>query len=115
MVGLWLISEFRKPSDDKERSDMGGENLFIIAALLGAAMFVYLAYRSLQSSTRAYALPTLAFSVGVGIWFAYDMPPHGYHIYFLVGFLLGAAAFHLHARAIKALLTHKDKDHFTGS
>lgn len=94
---------------------MGGENLFIIAAMLGGAVLLYLAYRSLQSSTRAYALPTLVFSIGVGIWSAYDMPPHSYHIYFFVGFLLGAVVFHLHARAIKALLNHKEKNHLTGS
>lgn len=89
---------------------MGGEKLFIIAALLGGAMFVYLAYRSLQSSMRAYALPTLAFSVGAGIWSAYDMPLHRYHVYFFVGFLMGAVVFDLHARAIKALLNHKDQN-----
>lgn len=93
---------------------MGGENLFIIAALLGGAMLVYLAYRSLRSSTRAYALPTLIFSIGVGIWSAHDMPFHSYHIYFFVGFLLGAVVFNLHARAIKALLNHKKKDNLTG-
>lgn len=89
---------------------MGGENLFIIAALLGAAMFVYLAYRSLQSSTRVYALPTLVFSIGVGTWLAYDMPFHDYYVYFFVGFLMGAVVFDLHARAIKTLLNHKDQN-----
>ncbi|WP_157609094.1 hypothetical protein [Variovorax sp. Root411] len=83
---------------------MGGENLFTIAAVLGGAMFLYLAFRSVQSFTRAYALPTLAFSIGVGVWSAYDMPRHSYHIYFFVGFLLGSIVFHLHAAAIKSLL-----------
>lgn len=86
---------------------MGGEFLFTIGAALGGAMFLYLMYRSWRASTRPYALPTLAFSIGGGLWFAYGTPLHNYHLFFLVGFLLGAAIFCLHASAIKALVEMK--------
>lgn len=82
---------------------MGGEAILIVAAVLGGAMLLYLLYRSWQASTRAYALPTLVFSAGTGLWSAYGMPLHSYHIYFLIGFLIGAVVFCLHGRAIKAL------------
>jgi hypothetical protein len=32
------------------------------------------------------------------------MPLHSYHIYFLIGFLIGAVIFGLHGSAIKALV-----------
>ena len=83
---------------------MGGEALFTIAAALGAAAFLYLVYRCWQASTRPYALPTLVFSVGAGLWSGYGTPLHSYYIFFLVGFLLGAVIFGLHAAIIKTLI-----------
>lgn len=83
---------------------MGGEFLFTIGAALGGVMFLYLLYRSWRASSRPYALPTLALSIGVGVWFSYGTPLRDYHVFFLVGFLVGAAVFSLHASAIKVLV-----------
>ncbi len=83
---------------------MGGEILFTIGAMLGGAALLHLMHRSWRASTRPYALPTLACSIGAGLWFGYGTPLHNYCAFFLVGFLLGAIVFCLHAAAIKALI-----------
>lgn len=81
---------------------MGGEALFVIGAGLGGVMLLYLVYQSWQASARAYALPTLPLSIAAGLWSAHGMPFHSFH--YLIGFLIGAVIFCLHARAIKLLL-----------
>jgi len=82
---------------------VGGEILFTIGAMLGAAALLHLMFRSWRVSTRPYALPTLTCSIAAGLWAGYGMPLYSYCSFFLVGFLLGAVVFGLHAAAIRSL------------
>ena len=101
---LAILPADGQDSVTRERARVGGEILFTIGAILGAAALLHLIYRSSRVSTRPYALPTLICSIAVGLWAGYGMPPYSYCSFFLLGFLLGAVVFYLHAAAIKSLV-----------
>jgi hypothetical protein len=82
---------------------MGGEILFILLAILGFIAFLYLAYQCTVISIRPYAISTLLFSIGAGLWFGYDASFQNFYIYFLIGFLIGFLIFWSHALLIKML------------
>jgi uncharacterized membrane protein (Fun14 family) len=82
---------------------MGGEILFIVLAILGFIAFSYLAYRCTVIDIRPYAISTLLFSSGAGLWIGYDSSLRNFLINFFVGFLIGFIIFWAHASLIKLL------------
>lgn len=82
---------------------MGGEILFILLAILGFIAFLYLAYQCTFISIRPYAISTLLFSIGAGLWIGYDSSLRNFSIDFFVGFLIGFIIFWLQALLIKSL------------
>jgi hypothetical protein len=82
---------------------MGGEILFKPLAILGFIAFLYLAYQCTVISMRPYAVATLLFSIGAGLWIGYDSSLRNFPINFFVSFLIGFIIFWSQALLIKLL------------
>ena len=82
---------------------MGGEVIIYVAAALGFGLLVFLVVRIANPSARPYALPTLLFAAGGGLYEAWGSVPINWPFLFLAGFFVGGIIFGAHAHVVRWL------------
>lgn len=82
---------------------MGGEIFVILTAVLGAITLALLLFFSHKASRRAYALPTLLFSLVAAFCMANTASVSNFILTFFSGLFLASTVFGIHAIYIKLL------------